>query len=345
MMSCPCLAPQGPASPIDVLWGLTSVPTSASRAITPGLVPRGSPPLCPTHRAANTPGASSKTAAGSERGKPRAQKGRRRHQEVVGTCGSPGGSSLRPPARHRAPRDRRPGEMPGGLLNRGTRRPLPLAASEVTSCVSGYACGLTASLTYRNPEAQPCEGKFLHGVLGARCSGSCLPLVVVNPRLHGCLYIKGALLARLGAHRDPQVLFGQPISQPVLVPGVVPLCLPPPAEPPEALTSPISPPAEVEGAAARPSATAAPGKNPRGERRAGRSSPLRWVWVRACWANTPLAGRALCLPSGRAHNRGGVRGGGVPARRHRADQGQGQDRRRLFRRLRPPRRTSSRQER
>ncbi|NWZ23038.1 VW5B1 protein, partial [Asarcornis scutulata] len=49
----------------------------------------------------------------------------------------------------------------GGLLNRGTRRPLPLAASEVTSCVSGYACGLTASLTYRNPEAQPCEGKWL----------------------------------------------------------------------------------------------------------------------------------------------------------------------------------------
>uniref|UniRef100_A0A8B9SRN6 von Willebrand factor A domain containing 5B1 n=1 Tax=Anas platyrhynchos TaxID=8839 RepID=A0A8B9SRN6_ANAPL len=51
--------------------------------------------------------------------------------------------------------------MPGGLLNRGTRRPLPLAASEVTSCVSGYACGVTASLTYRNPEAQPCEGLFV----------------------------------------------------------------------------------------------------------------------------------------------------------------------------------------
>uniref|UniRef100_A0A8B9IJL2 von Willebrand factor A domain containing 5B1 n=1 Tax=Anser cygnoides TaxID=8845 RepID=A0A8B9IJL2_ANSCY len=50
--------------------------------------------------------------------------------------------------------------MPG-LINRSTRRPLPLAASEVTSCVSGYACGMTASLTYRNPEAQPCEGLFV----------------------------------------------------------------------------------------------------------------------------------------------------------------------------------------
>ncbi|NXG40309.1 VW5B1 protein, partial [Dromaius novaehollandiae] len=48
--------------------------------------------------------------------------------------------------------------MPG-LINRMTRCPLPLAASEVTSCVSGYALGLTASLTYANPEAQPFEGK------------------------------------------------------------------------------------------------------------------------------------------------------------------------------------------
>lgn len=164
--------------------------------------------------------------------------------------------------------------MPGGLLNRGTRRPLPLAASEVTSCVSGYACGLTASLTYRNPEAQPCEGKFLHGVLGAHCSGSCLPLVVVNPRLHGCLYIKGALLARLGAHRDPQVLFGQPISQPVLVPGVVPLCLPPPAEPPEALTSPISPPAEVEGGSSTPLCHRCPWEKPTWGAQSGEKQPL-----------------------------------------------------------------------
>ncbi|XP_035200721.1 von Willebrand factor A domain-containing protein 5B1 [Oxyura jamaicensis] len=50
--------------------------------------------------------------------------------------------------------------MPG-LINRSSRRPLPLTASEVTSCVSGYACGTTASLTYRNPEAQPCEGLFV----------------------------------------------------------------------------------------------------------------------------------------------------------------------------------------
>uniref|UniRef100_A0A8C4K2K6 VIT domain-containing protein n=1 Tax=Dromaius novaehollandiae TaxID=8790 RepID=A0A8C4K2K6_DRONO len=51
--------------------------------------------------------------------------------------------------------------MPG-LINRMTRCPLPLAASEVTSCVSGYALGLTASLTYANPEAQPFEGLFVY---------------------------------------------------------------------------------------------------------------------------------------------------------------------------------------
>ena len=49
--------------------------------------------------------------------------------------------------------------MPG-LINRTTRSPLPLTASEVTSCVSGYAFGMTALLTYRNPEAQAFEGKF-----------------------------------------------------------------------------------------------------------------------------------------------------------------------------------------
>lgn len=49
--------------------------------------------------------------------------------------------------------------MPG-LINRTTRSPLPLTASEVTSCVSGYAFGMTALLTYRNPEAQAFEGKL-----------------------------------------------------------------------------------------------------------------------------------------------------------------------------------------
>ncbi|KFQ44495.1 von Willebrand factor A domain-containing protein 5B1, partial [Nestor notabilis] len=35
-----------------------------------------------------------------------------------------------------------------------------LTASEVTSCVSGYALGMTALLTYRNPEPQALQGKF-----------------------------------------------------------------------------------------------------------------------------------------------------------------------------------------
>ncbi|KFP31285.1 von Willebrand factor A domain-containing protein 5B1, partial [Colius striatus] len=49
--------------------------------------------------------------------------------------------------------------MPG-LINLRTLSPLPLGASEVTSCVSGYAFGMTALLTYHNPEAQAFEGKF-----------------------------------------------------------------------------------------------------------------------------------------------------------------------------------------
>ncbi|NWH20749.1 VW5B1 protein, partial [Grus americana] len=53
--------------------------------------------------------------------------------------------------------------MPG-LINRTTRSPLPLSSSEVTSCVSGYAFGMTALLTYRNPEAQAFEGKQALGV-------------------------------------------------------------------------------------------------------------------------------------------------------------------------------------
>lgn len=48
--------------------------------------------------------------------------------------------------------------MPG-LLNQMTGAALPLTASDVTSFVSGYALGLTASLTYGNLEAQSFQGK------------------------------------------------------------------------------------------------------------------------------------------------------------------------------------------
>ncbi|XP_036035976.1 von Willebrand factor A domain-containing protein 5B1 isoform X2 [Onychomys torridus] len=51
--------------------------------------------------------------------------------------------------------------MPG-LLNRITGAALPLTASDVTSYVSGYALGLTASLTYGNLEAQPFQGLFVY---------------------------------------------------------------------------------------------------------------------------------------------------------------------------------------
>ncbi|XP_023578358.1 von Willebrand factor A domain-containing protein 5B1 isoform X2 [Octodon degus] len=51
--------------------------------------------------------------------------------------------------------------MPG-LLNRVTGAALPLTASDVTSFVSGYALGLTASLTYGNLEAQPFQGLFVY---------------------------------------------------------------------------------------------------------------------------------------------------------------------------------------
>ncbi|XP_072210219.1 von Willebrand factor A domain-containing protein 5B1 isoform X3 [Excalfactoria chinensis] len=50
--------------------------------------------------------------------------------------------------------------MPG-LINQSSHCPLLLTASEVTSCVSGYALGMTASLTYRNLQAQPCKGLFI----------------------------------------------------------------------------------------------------------------------------------------------------------------------------------------
>ncbi|KAI5946893.1 von Willebrand factor A domain-containing protein 5B1 [Manis javanica] len=51
--------------------------------------------------------------------------------------------------------------MPG-LLNQVTGAALPLTASDVTSFVSGYALGLTASLTYGNLEAQPFQGLFIY---------------------------------------------------------------------------------------------------------------------------------------------------------------------------------------
>ncbi|XP_052572459.1 von Willebrand factor A domain-containing protein 5B1 isoform X1 [Peromyscus californicus insignis] len=51
--------------------------------------------------------------------------------------------------------------MPG-LLNRATGAALPLTASDVTTYVSGYALGLTASLTYGNLEAQPFQGLFVY---------------------------------------------------------------------------------------------------------------------------------------------------------------------------------------
>nr|XP_012643125.1 von Willebrand factor A domain-containing protein 5B1 isoform X4 [Microcebus murinus] len=51
--------------------------------------------------------------------------------------------------------------MPG-LLNQITGAALPLTTSDVTSFVSGYALGLTASLTYGNLEAQPFQGLFVY---------------------------------------------------------------------------------------------------------------------------------------------------------------------------------------
>ncbi|KAM8927489.1 von Willebrand factor A domain-containing protein 5B1 isoform 2-T2 [Pelodytes ibericus] len=51
--------------------------------------------------------------------------------------------------------------MPG-LLNRITGAPLPLTAAEISACVSGYALGMTASLTYSNPDSQPIEALFVY---------------------------------------------------------------------------------------------------------------------------------------------------------------------------------------
>ncbi|XP_021017194.1 von Willebrand factor A domain-containing protein 5B1 [Mus caroli] len=53
--------------------------------------------------------------------------------------------------------------MPG-LLNCLTGAALPLMESDVTSYVSGYALGLTASLTYGNLEAQPFQGLFVYPI-------------------------------------------------------------------------------------------------------------------------------------------------------------------------------------
>ncbi|ELK02193.1 von Willebrand factor A domain-containing protein 5B1 [Pteropus alecto] len=50
--------------------------------------------------------------------------------------------------------------MPGLLQVTGAA--LPLTTSDVTSFVSGYALGLTASLTYGNLEAQPFQGLFVY---------------------------------------------------------------------------------------------------------------------------------------------------------------------------------------
>ncbi|XP_074414837.1 von Willebrand factor A domain-containing protein 5B1 isoform X2 [Zonotrichia albicollis] len=54
-----------------------------------------------------------------------------------------------------------PRKMPG-LVDRVTLSRLPLIASEVTSCVSGYAFGMTALLTYHNPDPQAVEGLFVY---------------------------------------------------------------------------------------------------------------------------------------------------------------------------------------
>ncbi|KAM6216941.1 von Willebrand factor A domain-containing protein 5B1 [Rhynchocyon petersi] len=51
--------------------------------------------------------------------------------------------------------------MPG-LLNWATGAALPLTASNVTSFVSGYALGLTTSLTYGNLESHPFQGIFVY---------------------------------------------------------------------------------------------------------------------------------------------------------------------------------------
>lgn len=64
--------------------------------------------------------------------------------------------------------------MPG-LLNQTTGAALPLTASDVTSFVSGYALGLTASLTYGNLESQPFQGKE------PRWASPASPLLHVEP--------------------------------------------------------------------------------------------------------------------------------------------------------------------
>uniref|UniRef100_A0A4W3H325 von Willebrand factor A domain containing 5B1 n=1 Tax=Callorhinchus milii TaxID=7868 RepID=A0A4W3H325_CALMI len=51
--------------------------------------------------------------------------------------------------------------MPG-LINQNNGSNLPLTSSEVTSCMMGYTLGISASLTYANPEDHPIEGLFIY---------------------------------------------------------------------------------------------------------------------------------------------------------------------------------------
>nr|XP_057940375.1 von Willebrand factor A domain-containing protein 5B1 [Doryrhamphus excisus] len=51
--------------------------------------------------------------------------------------------------------------MPG-LINKENRRPLPLSASDITSCVRGYTQAMTASMAYENIEDHAIEGIFIY---------------------------------------------------------------------------------------------------------------------------------------------------------------------------------------
>ncbi|XP_053819083.1 von Willebrand factor A domain-containing protein 5B1 isoform X3 [Vidua chalybeata] len=81
------------------------------------------------------------------------------HANILVTQGSTSILTFLSPAPHCHPET--PRKMPG-LINRVTLSRLPLIASEVTSCVSGYAFGMTALLTYHNPDPQALEGLFVY---------------------------------------------------------------------------------------------------------------------------------------------------------------------------------------
>lgn len=85
------------------------------------------------------------------------------HANILGTQGSTSILIFLSPAPHHHPET--PRKLPG-LINQVTLSRLPLIASEVTSCVSGYAFGMTALLTYHNPDPQALEGKFQGVKLG-----------------------------------------------------------------------------------------------------------------------------------------------------------------------------------